>query len=227
MRGSRFGLLGLLLMPAVAFGQSSGNFSARIATMQCELNNQTGTISGGLSGNVLETTIQTPNSGQTALLIRPSLGIGLYTRTKVPNSLTEATAIAGVRVRVLIDGKVVAPGEPVGAVAGANDGWVVFNQRFQRLRSNIPSFLGEDCNADPAVIEPCFIETILGTLSMHSGDFVASDMGGGNHAVKLEWQLIPTSATADQAACVGPGVLTVQQVKTFSTGGGIVITDNN
>ena len=35
MRGARFGLLGLLLMPAVAFGQSSGNFSARIATMQC------------------------------------------------------------------------------------------------------------------------------------------------------------------------------------------------
>ena len=79
----------------------------------------------------------------------------------------------------------------------------------------------------PAVIEPCFIETILGTLSMHSGDFVASDMGGGSHTVRLEWQLIPTSATADQAACVGPGVLTVQQVKTFSTGGGIVITDNN
>jgi hypothetical protein len=227
MRGSIFGLLGSLLMSTMTFAQSSGNFSARIATMQCEINNQTGTISGGLSGNVLETTIQTPNSGQTALLIRPSLDIGLYTRTKVPSSLTEATAIAGVRVRVLLDGKVVAPGVPVGAVAGPNDGWVVFEQRFQRLRSNIPSFLGEDCNPDAAVIEPCFIETILGTLSMHSGDFVVGDTGGGNHNVKLEWQLTPTSASSDQAACVGPGVLTVQQVKTFNTGGGIVVTNNN
>jgi hypothetical protein len=38
---------------------------------------------------------------------------------------------------------------------------------------------------------------------------------------------VPTSQTADQAACVGPGVLTVQQVKTFSTGGGIIVTDGN
>jgi hypothetical protein len=38
---------------------------------------------------------------------------------------------------------------------------------------------------------------------------------------------VPTSQTANQAACVGPGVLTVQQVKTFSTGGGIVITSTN
>ena len=227
MRGWTLALLGSLLLPATTLAQSSGNFAARIATMQCELNNQTGTISGGLSGNVLETTIQTPNSGQTALLIRPTLDIGLYTRTKVPSSLTEATAIAGVRVRILIDGKVVAPGTPVGAVAGPNDGWVVVEQRFQRLRSNIPAFLGEDCNPDPAIIEPCFIETILGTLSMHSGDWVVGDTGGGSHNVKLEWQLIPTSPSADQAACVGPGVLTVQQVKTFSTGGGIVVTSNN
>lgn len=227
MMRTMFGVLALLLVSAVAFAQSSGNFSARIATMQCELNNETGTISGGLTGTVLETTIKTPGSGQTALVIRPSLDIGLYTRTKVPSSLTEATANAGVRVRVLIDGKVVAPGTPVGAVAGPNDGWVVFNQRFQRLRSNIPLFLGDDCNPDIAVIEPCFIELIQGTLSMHSGDFVIGDVGGGDHTVRLEWQLVPTSATADQAACVGPGVLTVQQVKTFSTGGGIVITDNN
>jgi hypothetical protein len=215
------------LTSGVAFAQSSGNFAAAVATMQCEINEETGTISGGLGGTVLETTIQTPNSGQTALLIRPSLDIGLFTRTRVPNTLQVATAGAGVEVRVLIDGKVVAPGTPVGAVAGPDDGWVTYDKRFQQLRTNIPSFLGEDCNPDPTVVEPCFIELILSTVSMHSGDFVAGAVGGGSHAVKVEWRFVPTSQTADQAACVGPGVLTVQQVKTFSTGGGIVITSTN
>jgi hypothetical protein len=227
MRTSTLWTLLPLLVASVAHAQSSGNFSARIATMQCELNNETGDITGGLGGTVLDTTIQTPNSSQTALLIRPSLDIGLFTRTNVPNSATAATAAAGVSVRVLIDGKVVAPGTPVGATAGAGDGWVAFDKRFQRLRSNIPSFLGDDCNPDDAVVEPCFIELVLSTLSMHSGDFVAGDVGGGDHHVVVEWKFDPTSQTADQAACVGPGVLTVQQVKTFSTGGGIVITDNN
>jgi hypothetical protein len=220
-------VLATALTGGAALAQSSGNFSARIATMQCAINGDTGTVSGGLGGTVLETTIQTPNSSQTALLIRPSLDIGLFTRTHVPNSLQSATALAGVEVRVLIDGNVVAPGEPVGAAAGPDDGWVTFDKRFQQLRTNIPSFLGPDCNPDPAVIEPCSIELVLSTLSMHSGDFVAGNVGGGSHAVRAEWRLVPTSPTADQAACVGPGVLTVEQVKTFSTGGGIVITATN
>ena len=227
MRKITFGMLpAALALSGAAFAQSSGNFSATVATLQCGLNQTTGTISGGLGGTVLDTTIQTPNSGQTALLIRPSLDIGLFTRTRVSNVLQVAAAAAGVKVRVLIDGKVVAPGTPVGAAAGPGDGWVVFDQRFQQLRSNLASFLGDDCNPDPSVIEPCFAELVLSTLSMHSGDFVAGAVGGGNHAVRVEWQFEPTSATADQAACVGPGVVTVQQVKTFSTGGGIVITNN-
>src|SRR5215475_4857132 len=101
MRTLTCSLLAAGLMSGVAFAQSSGNFSARIATMQCELNQETGTISGGLGGTLLETTIQTPSSGQTALLIRPSLDIGLYTRTRVPNTLQAAAAAAGVKVRVL------------------------------------------------------------------------------------------------------------------------------
>jgi hypothetical protein len=42
--------------------------------------------------------------------------------------------------------------------------------------------------------------------------------------VKVEWQFEDSDGTGgNAAACVGPGVLTVTQVKTFATGGGIVI----
>ncbi len=223
---------------SVAHAQSSGNFSARIATAQCVINGTDGSLSGGLIHNLLSTKIKTPNSGQTALLIRPSLLTGLFTKTKVDNTTLNgtATAIAGVRVRVLIDDKVVAPGTPVGCnvngtceggILGDDAGWVYYDKRFQQLSTNIPSFLGADCNPDPAIIEPCNIALILSTLNMNSSDFVVGDVGGGDHTLTVEWQLEASSAQANQAACVGPGVLTVEQVKTFSTGGGIDITANN
>ena len=99
----------------VATGQSSGNFAAKIGTTQCVVNDSNGTLTGGLTVTSLETTIKTPNSSFTALDIRPSLVTGLFTRTKVTADSSTATAVAGVRVRVLLDGKIVAPGTPAGA----------------------------------------------------------------------------------------------------------------
>ena len=75
----------------------------------------TGALTGGLTGTLLETTIRTPNSQSTALDIRPSMVTGLFTKTKVPADSSIATAVAGVRVRVLLDGKIVLPGTPAGA----------------------------------------------------------------------------------------------------------------
>ena len=223
-------LLGVVSVLAVTpiWAASSGNFTARVATTQCEINGQNGSLSGGLTNKLLSTTIQTPAAGSTALLIRPSLVTGLFTRTKVDDINTTATSIAGVKVRVLIDGKVVAPGVSVGAVAGVNDGWIYFDKRFQQLSTNVTSFLGTACD-DPItpLIEPCFIQLILSTLNANSFDFVVGDVGVGAHTLTVEWDFETTGAPGDAAACVGPGLLTVTQVKTFSTGSGIVITDNN
>jgi hypothetical protein len=157
---------------------------------------------------------------------------GLFTKTKVTADSQTATAVAGVKVRVLLDGKIVAPGTPAGArptdgTAGNllddmnpnNDGWVAYNKRFQQLSTNLFNALGDDACDDlsnPDVIEPCFLELILSTLSANSLDFVAGDIGGGDHTVKMEWMLQPTAANANEAACVGPGVLTVTQVRRSS-----------
>jgi hypothetical protein len=212
-----FALLGTI--PA-AFAQSSGNFSAKINTAKCLIDNGDGSLNGGITATFLATTLKTPNSGSTALVIRPSLVTGLYTKTRVTDTLSTATAYAGVMVRVLIDGKVVAPGTPVGAEAGINDGWVFYDKRWQQVNQN---FL-DDLQALNTATDELFLEFILSTLSAHSMDFVAGDVGGGTHTLRVEWKFEDSDTTGgNAAACVGPGVLTVQQVKTFSTGGGIVI----
>lgn len=132
--------------------------------------------------------------------------------------------MAGVKVRVLLDGKAVAPGTPVGSTL-AEDGWIYYDKRFQQLSTNIFDQVTE-CGTLEAP-EVCYLELIQSTLSAHSFDFVignaARGIGGGDHTLKVEWKLEPSTETATEKACVGPGVLTVQQVKTFSTGGGIVI----
>ena len=213
------------LFAASAVAQSSGNFAARIATLACTVNDNTGELDGGLTNLLLSTTIKTPNSSKTALLIRPSLLTGLFTKSKATKAGNEEIAVAGVKVRVLLDGKIVAPGTPVGGT-GASDGFVSYDKRFQKLSTNAFNKL-DDCEDSGGNPEPCEIELILSTLGAHSMDFVAGDVGGATHTVTVEWILQPTSAGASEAACVGPGVLTVQQVKTFSTGGGIVISPDN
>ena len=222
--GMVFGLA-LLFSLSMAFAQSSGNFAAKIATAQCLIDNQTGTLSGGIGGTLLETTLKTPNSGSTALVIRPSLVSGLYTNTKVTETITSATAFAGLQVRVLIDGKVVAPGTPVGVLAGPDDGWIYYNKRWQQINQNFLSVIADVADATGIVTdEELFLEFILSTLSANSMDFVTGDVGVGAHTLRVEWRFEDSDGTGgNAAACVGPGVLTVQQVKTFSTGGGIVV----
>ncbi|HSE35870.1 MAG TPA: hypothetical protein VLG74_01120, partial [Blastocatellia bacterium] len=143
----------LLVLVGLAFtatAQSSGNFAAKIGTTQCAVNDTNGALTGGLTGTLLETTIKTPNSSFTALDIRPSMVTGLFTKTKVTSDSSTATAVAGVKVRVLLDGKIVAPGTPAGSrptdgLPGNladdgndnNDGWVTYNKRFQQLSTNI------------------------------------------------------------------------------------------
>jgi hypothetical protein len=224
MIGLIFGLAIVLGIGSLAYAQSSGNFSAILNTTQCLIDNNDGSLDGGIIATYLQTTIKTPNSASTALVIRPSLVTGLYTKTKVTETVATATAWAGVRVRVLIDGKVVAPGTPVGGT-GADDGWVFYDKRWQQVNQNFLNVLGNLADAHGIVTDELFLEFIQSTLSAHSMDFVVGDVGVGEHTLRVEWQFEdPDVTNGNAAACVGPGVLTVQQVKTFSTGGGIVIT---
>lgn len=201
-----------------AVAQSSGNFTAQVLSTACSID-ANGNLNGGLAENtVMNAQIQTPNSSTTALLIRPSLVTGLYTNSKLSasGSLTTATATAGLRVFVQLDGKPVAPDTGSG---------VVYDERFQQLSTNLLTTI-QECtvlNPDGTTSNVCYLDLLQSTLSAHSLDFVAPNVGGGNHQLKVWWQLMTPQINGTQAACAGPGVLTVQQVKNFNQTGSIVI----
>lgn len=223
VRIARIGMAVALIVFAATplFAQSSGNFAASINIAQCVVNDSTGALTDGMTVTSLATSIKTPNASSTALVIRPSMVTGLFTKTRITQYDTDAAAVAGVEVRVLLDGRVVAPGSGYGKVAGADDGWVYYDKRFQQLSTNLFSKI--DTCGTTAGTPDCFLELVESTLSAHSLDFVAPSVGGGDHTLTVQWRLQPSDANANEKACVGPGVLTVEQVKTFSTGGGIII----
>jgi hypothetical protein len=78
----------------------------------------------------------------------------------------------------------------------------------------------DTCNFTGSCVEQnnlCNIELILSTLSAHSFDFLVNMPGTGNHTVVASWSMVDANATtgANEAACVGPGILTVTQYHVF------------
>ncbi len=86
--GVALGLAILLSIGSYASAESSGNFSAQINTTKCLIDNTSGSLTGGIGDTFLQTTLRTPNSQFTALVIRPSLVTGLFTKTKVDTTTT-------------------------------------------------------------------------------------------------------------------------------------------
>jgi hypothetical protein len=69
----------------------------------------------------------------------------------------------------------------------------------------------------------CSIDLLQTTLSAHSFDFVVP-VSNGDHKVEMTWKLIGTGGNVQ--ACVGPGEVTVQQVKSFQNNAKITYTTN-
>jgi hypothetical protein len=218
----------LALFGTSAWAQSSGNFTANVQTTQCTMNTVPGVgTPGSLNDtqpiNLLTTTIQTPNSKFTTLLIRPSLVTGLFTSTGVDADQYSGNS-AAVKVYVLLDGKPVAPATP-------SQTGIIYDQRFQQL-----SMADASAMTTCAATNDCDTALVMSTLSAHSFDFVAPNVGGGNHTLQVGWRfqctdntgaMVPcsTAYTMNTAgACAGPGSVTVTQVKNFSQNTPIVIT---
>ena len=216
-----------LFAPASALAQSSGNFTARVNTTQCTINSVGGATGGSLSGGIvtpmLDTTIKTPNSQFTTLLIRPSLVTGLFTNTAVTQDMTSSAQTAAVVVFVTLDGQPVAP-------QTSEHRGIIYDQRFQQLSADFFSHIAT-CSAT----NECSIDLVLSTLAAHSFDFVAPNVGGGTHSLNVRWEFqckdnagnpedCNTTFMANTAgACAGPGTVTVTQTKAFSQSGGVVI----
>ena len=196
-----------------ASAQSSGSFNASGTSAACAIGDG-GNFSGGAAGEgLLTTTIQTSNGAGVTLLIRPSLVTGLFTETKISQTVPTESADVGIEVCLKIDGKTDGiPSSPC----------VVYDQRFQQISTNlfsaIANIAGGTCVDASGV--PCYFDLILSTLSAHSYDFVAQ-VPNGSHTLTATWSVIGHGATpgARIASCVGPGVLTVTQTKVFKQNG--------
>jgi hypothetical protein len=225
--------LGMIMTLAVlaspfALAQSSGNFTARISQTQCTINTTPGQNGGALmpgSSNptmMLDTFIKTPNSQFTTLLITPSLVTGLFNNTEVTGAMENSANSATVKVFVTLDGNPVAP-------ASTGSPGIIYDERFQQLSSNV-----FDSIAGCAMTNNCNIDLVESTLAAHSFNFVAPNVGGGNHHLVVSWDFECTNngtsapcsmayTTNTAGACAGPGSVTVTQTKAFSQSGGIAI----
>ena len=56
---------------------------------------------------------------------------------------------------------------------------VMYDKRFQQIKSNLFTTILRDCDPATPEIEPCDLELILSTLAVHSFDFVGHDIPGG------------------------------------------------
>lgn len=80
------------------------------------------------------------------------------------------------------------------------------------------------CN-DTAANTLCNFDLILSTLSAHSFDFVVPVGVGKSHTVTAEWSVVGAGAsgsTSSVASCVGPGMVSVEQMKVFNNSGALL-----
>jgi len=167
---------------------------------------------------VLANTIKTAN--QKDLFINASFEVGLFTQTlssSKNNQSDTSTATANVQVQVLLDGKVVQPGQ------------VVFGRRTQTLTATlegaIAGCLSLVTNADGSVsivvdqtcVTPETIELILDSMDASSFSFVAVDVPQGVHTVSVQARIDTTGSaqTGSWSAfgTVGKGTVTVESVR--------------
>lgn len=230
-----------VLIAPIAFAQSNGNFSASGSSAACSIGGG-GVLSGGIVASSFTANISTSNGNGTTLDIRPSLVTGLFTDTKISTSISTASADVGIQVCVKVDGS------SAGILPAP---CVIYDERFQQISSQLFSQLSEctlvtstvctttaDCPAGDTCNNPtggagtgictapnplCNFDLILSTLSAHSFDFVVPVGIGKPHTITTSWSTVGAGVVGDShvASCVGPGIVTVTQVKVFNNSGSL------
>jgi len=196
----------LTLTSGTVFAQSSGNFSASFDATECAITASDGTLKGGItSASLPDVKIKVSVGNGVALVITPSLVTGLYTKNKLSSTSTTSTQNVGLRVKVTVDGSTADVVPELGSEG------VIYDQRFMQVTATFLSGLAT-CSGD------CFT-IVESTLAAHSFNFYVSGLTPGTHTVGVSWDIL--GGTSGEATCVGPGTLTVQQVKNFSFDSGI------
>ena len=193
--------------PATAvLAQSSGSFSASYGKTACGISDSNGALTGGIIENSLPpVTVKVSSGSGVALVITPSFVTGLYTNNKLSSNQTSSTQNVGLRMKVMVDGSTASVIPELGSAG------VIYDQRFMQVTASFLSGL-DTC------VDDCFT-IVQSTLGARSFNFYVSNLTPGTHTISVSWDIV--GASAGTATCVGPGTLTVEQVKNFSFNTGI------
>jgi hypothetical protein len=226
---TRVALPGLAIVALALFGssaawaQSSGNVATDNKSTVCEIATPpfaAYTCVNPANGNTvpcptyssstpyMTAQIQSSSGAGNSLIITPSLDVGMFTDTIITGAGTltgSDNQTTGVMVTVTVDGKPARPEVVAGSPPGATG--VVYDQRFQQLSVN-----NLQCGGSTA----CDIDFILSSMSAHSFNFFYPNLVQGTHVVRVYATLTNPPNTTKAATCIGPGTLTVVQVKAFS-----------
>lgn len=232
----------VLLACSIGFAQSNGNFSASGSSAACEIG-AGGVLSGGIVASSFTTNISTSNGNGVTLDIRPSLVTGLFTDTKIDTSISKASADTGIEVCVTVDGSG-AGILPTNCVVYNQRFQQISSDLFSQLSECQLVVAGStcttstDCPTGDSCNNPtggtltgvctapnplCNFDLILSTLSANSFDFVVPVGLGKPHVVTTTWKTIGSGVVGNSkvASCVGPGIVTVTQVKLFNNSGSL------
>ena len=191
---------------AIVLAQSSGSFSASFGATQCAITSTDGTLTGGISGNSLPPVNVKVSSGSgVALVITPSFVTGLYTKNKMSATSTSSTQNVGLRMKVMVDGST------TNVVPELGSNGVIYDQRFMQVTADFLSGL-------TTCLNDCFT-IVQSTLGARSFNFYVSNLAPGMHTISVSWEIL--GGTSGEGTCVGPGTLTVEQVKNFGFNSGI------
>ncbi len=211
------GILALSLAALSGYAQTSQP-SSKVTAKTANLTLLPETSGTGGWQTLLSNTIKTAN--QKDLFINASFEVGLFTQTKVSSKNMTAdtsTATANVQVQVLLDGKVVEPGQ------------VVFGRRTQTLTATLEGAIAGCLSlvtnldgtvsivVDPTCVTPETIELILDSMDAASFNFVAVDVPQGIHTITVQAR-IDTTGSAQTGSwtalgTVGKGSMTVESVR--------------
>ncbi len=238
----------LTLFLFCCFAFSAGNAIAGASTFAANVDGDIGLSVMSTDGpaaddaTILGTTIKVPGSKKD-LLIGVSIESGVFTETKVKgkNGGTDlATASGSVDITVYLDGVEVAPGT------------ITFNHREQELEATFGGVLescedfltlNEDGSTTGTIEEPLpdgiitvalecvvndeMIRLLLDTTSANHFNFVAPNVGSGEHTLTVVADVSAAASAGDGnakgEAVVNVGSLTVQVVRSANTEDGIVI----
>lgn len=163
---------------------------------------------------IMRSTLKT--SSQKNVFVTASLECGLRTRTLVKSkggNKDSATAEAGVKIRILVDGQEAYPGD------------VTFCQRKQELSAVfggvLDSCIDKDGNGIVTILECDLLdeelELVLETMGAHAFSFASHELSSGVHTIEVQALLSnyaeAGAGEAEAKAVLGKGSVTVEEIR--------------